>query len=110
LALVRLGRDADASVALRRAAELTPENVRYAYVFAVALYSGGEVEPALDVLRAAHENHPSDLEILQALASIGREAGHDEEALGYLRKLQALTQSRPDQLPPRSGARSRTAQ
>ena len=101
LLLVRLGRAADASVALRRANELAPDNARYAYVFAVALYSGGDVEPALDVLRAAHERHPSDLEILQALASICREAGHEEESLGYLQKLQALRQPVGDDAQPR---------
>jgi len=103
LVLVRLGRADDAAVALRRAAELAPENARYAYVFSVALYSGGAVEPALDVLRAAHERHPVNLEILQALASIGREAGHEEESLEYLQKLQALTQPVGDGGPPGDG-------
>jgi Flp pilus assembly protein TadD len=47
------------------------------------------------VLRAAHEKHPGDIEILIALATISNERGAREEAIGYARKLVALA---PDDL------------
>jgi cytochrome c-type biogenesis protein CcmH/NrfG len=57
---------------LRRAHELMPDNVRYAYVYAVALNSNGAAGEALALLVEAY---PADREVLMALVSIARDQG-----------------------------------
>jgi predicted CXXCH cytochrome family protein len=90
LLLVRLGSPEEALGALARANQLAPENARYAYVLGIALYSQGQVEQSLEVLRAADERHPADVELLEALISICREAGLVEESRLYSQRRQAL--------------------
>ena len=67
LLLVRRRQLPAAIAELERAAELRPELPRYSYVLAVALSDVGQSDRALVVLRAAHERHPGDREILAAL-------------------------------------------
>jgi len=86
LLLVRKG---DKSAALRElamAAKLAPDSARYAYVYAVGLYSAGRRADALSVLRAADTSHPYDVNILGALVSMNHEAGDDKAALAYAKK------------------------
>jgi predicted Zn-dependent protease len=45
---------------LRRASELTPDNARYAYVYAVAVNSAGAPGQAMAVLDEAHRQHRTD--------------------------------------------------
>ena len=92
LLLVRLGRNPEATLSLQRATELAPANARFAYVHAVALHSAGQVERALHRLRTASERHPSDRDLLQALAAMSRDAGHTQQAGEALRRLEALTE------------------
>jgi len=54
---------------LRAAAELRPENPRYAYVYGVALHDAGDAEGAVRILTAAQEKHPADRDIREALLS-----------------------------------------
>jgi len=54
---------------LRAAAELSPEDARYAFVYGVALHDAGDVEGAVRVLSAARDKHPFDRDILEALRS-----------------------------------------
>jgi len=93
LSLVRQGRSAEALEALARAAALAPGVPRFAYVHGVALHSAGEPERALDVLEQARARHPGDAALLQALATMHRDAGHREVARRHARALAAL---RPD--------------
>lgn len=67
LAQVRSQRLDAAVEELARAADLSPQNSRYAYVYAVALDSAGRTPEALSVLEAAQERAPSDRDILIAL-------------------------------------------
>jgi Tfp pilus assembly protein PilF len=91
LVRVRQKRLAEALEMLRQAAEGAPERARYAYVYGVALHSEARTAEALRVLDAAHGRHPSDRQILLALATISRDAGDRDAALRYARSLLALS-------------------
>jgi predicted CXXCH cytochrome family protein len=83
LALVRQGRMDEALVELRRATGADPQNARFAYVYAVALHSGSQVEAAITFLEESLTAHPYDLAILAALLSFNRNAGDLDEAIRY---------------------------
>jgi tetratricopeptide (TPR) repeat protein len=87
---VREKRLSEAVTELARAAELAPENPRYAYVQALALQGQGETKQALEVLEQARQRHVNDRDLLLALVTLNRDAGDREAALGYARKLSAL--------------------
>lgn len=86
LLLVRTGDQPGALRELAAAATLAPDEARFAYVYAIALHSGGQAGRALTVLRHADRSHPYDLEILSALISMNREKGDARSALVYARK------------------------
>jgi predicted CXXCH cytochrome family protein len=81
LTLTRLKRSAEALGELRQATELDRESARYAYVYGVALHSGGHVEEALAVLKNNLVRHPDNRDILLALISYNRDAGDFRSAL-----------------------------
>ncbi len=87
LTLVRLKRLNEALGELRRAAELAPEQARYAYVYAVALHSAGRGSEAVTVLRASLVRYPDDRDSLLALISFSRESGDLVTALEYAQQL-----------------------
>ena len=74
-----------------RASTLAPENVQYAYVYGVALNSVGRTDDALEVLRSAYERQPGEPSLLQALATISRDAGRMDEARRWASALAELT-------------------
>jgi predicted CXXCH cytochrome family protein len=55
---------------LQRAAELAPENTRFVYVYAVALYSAGRLDEALAVTRTGLEHAPGDRLLQQLLIQL----------------------------------------
>ena len=83
LSLVRQGRTNEAVVELRGATIADPQNARFAYVYGVALHSGGQVEAAIEFLEEALTEHPFDLAILTALLSFNRDEGDLLEAIRY---------------------------
>jgi len=87
LLLVRNGRTSEAMNHLREAAELAPENSRYAYVYGVGLYSTGKRREAFAVLEEARIRHPFDRDILFALVSYYGEMGKLEEARALAEEL-----------------------
>ena len=93
LALVRLKRLDEALVELGRAAELAPNQPRYAYVYAVGLHSAGRSGDAIGVLNAALERHPDDRDILSALITFSREVGDIGAALDYAERLARILPS-----------------
>jgi tetratricopeptide (TPR) repeat protein len=95
LLLVREKRLPEAVGALRKAAELQPGVPRYAYVLGVAQHASGEVDLALETLRAAHVRHPADRDLLVALATISAEAGRAQAAREWARQLVALAPDDP---------------
>jgi Flp pilus assembly protein TadD len=95
LTLVRLKRLEEAASELRRAAELAPEQARYAYVYAVALHSNGRAGEALNALKDSVARHPDDRDTLLALISFSREAGDPGNALEYARQLARIAPGDP---------------
>ena len=107
LSFVRSGRPDAALTELRRAAELAPDNPRFAYVLGIALNSMAEQAEAVTVLRDAHARFDGDFDIAMALATVLRDSGdqdgaleiayalarrhpEDQNVVGLLRSLQAI--------------------
>ncbi len=90
LLLVRQHNYAEALGQLRQASELAPDNVRYAYVYAIALNSTGAADQAMTLLERTHRQHPADTDVLVALVSLARDGGDAAAALRYARELAAL--------------------
>ncbi len=87
LLLVRKADTAAAVAELEVAVQLSPDSVRYTYVYAVALHSTGQTDKAIKVLREADVRLPNTPDILGTLVSLYREAGDMSAALVYARKL-----------------------
>jgi len=65
---VRERRMTEALRSLRRAAQLSPDDMRFAYVYAVALHDAGRTREALAVIDAALERLPGDRPLQQLRA------------------------------------------
>ena len=91
---VREGLVAEAIPMLQRAAAGAPEVARFSYVLGVAFNSTGD-ERAIGVLESALELHPTDIDILQALAVFHRDSGRIANALTYAERLAGLMPSDP---------------
>ena len=72
---------------LAKAAQLAPDNARYAYVYALAVQGTGDVPKAIALLEAALARHPNDRDILAALVLYHQQSGHAEAAGEYARRL-----------------------
>jgi len=90
LFLVRQHNYAEAVPLLRQAAELAPDNIRYGYVYAIALNSTGAPEQARGLLERIHRQHPADPDVLVALVTIARSAGDFSTSLMHARELAQL--------------------
>jgi tetratricopeptide (TPR) repeat protein len=87
LSLVR-SKQLDAAIPeFGRATELGPDQVRYAYVYAVALHSAGRRNEAMTVLKDGLAKHPDNRDILLALITFSRDAGDLASALEYAQQL-----------------------
>lgn len=98
LLLAREHRLPEATAMLAKASELDPRRAHYAYVYAIALNSGGQPDAARHVLEANHTRHPADRETLTALVSLAREAGDQPAAAHWaelLARLDAGTAANP---------------
>ena len=98
LALVRNGRKGEALPELKRAAELAGDGdrVRFTHTYAVALHSLGHVDEAIAALERIHERAPADRDVLFALATFHRDAGHLKDALKYATQMQQLSPGDPE--------------
>ena len=96
LLLIRQQRYADAVAALGRATRFAPDNARYAYVYAVALQETGKSGEAAAVLERAYEQHPTDTDILMALATGSLQRGDRTNALRYGSELARLSPDDPN--------------
>ena len=94
LVLTRLQRRDTALREFARAAALEPGNARFAYVNAIALQSSGRTDAAIAQLRSALALHPTDGDILSALADFYRQRGDSALATRYATRLRQLTASR----------------
>ncbi len=75
---------------------MEPDSPQYAYVYAVALHSGGHVDEAMTVLKQALTRHPNDRSILSALVAFNRTGGDAEAALNYAQRLAIITPDDPN--------------
>jgi predicted CXXCH cytochrome family protein len=89
LLLVRQQKIDAALAELKQAAELAPDQSRYAYVYGVALQSKG-YDKAINYLEKASERHPGDLNILFTLASYYYENQNPTKAEEYAEKVLVL--------------------
>ena len=95
LTLMRLKRPDEALSELRRAAELAPEQARYAYVYAVALHSCRARQRGYDGSERHARAHPDDRDTLSALISFSRDAGDFGTALQYAEQLARIMPGDP---------------
>jgi Flp pilus assembly protein TadD len=95
LLLVRQRNYTEALPQLREAAELDPDNARYAYVYAVALSSTGSAAQAKTVLEKTHKQHPTDRNVLLGLIAFERDSGDVAAALSHAQELAALEPGNP---------------
>ena len=96
LSLVRQKRRSESLRALKDAANLEPDNARFAYVYAVALNDAGERKEALKVLDRALTRHAYDRDVLSALAHFTAQSGNREVALNYVEQLRELDPENAD--------------
>ena len=74
---------------LKMALDLSPENARFAYVYAIAL-AEKEPQKAIEVLEEAYQKHSGDPQIVSALGYYYKQSGNVEKAKIYEEKLEAL--------------------
>jgi tetratricopeptide (TPR) repeat protein len=91
LSLVRQKRMDEALTELALAAKLDPNNVRYTYIYAVALQSTGKAQQAIKILETVYYQHPNNRDVLSALAAFHRDAGNQAAAQDYAEKLRSLS-------------------
>ncbi len=102
LLLVRAQRMPEAVSELAKAAEQSPENARYAYVYGVALDSVGQHDRARAVLGQAHERFTGDRDILSALLQFSLQAKDQAAAARWAQELRQLQDNRQEGGDPRS--------
>jgi predicted CXXCH cytochrome family protein len=90
LALVRLKRPDEALAELETGTMLDPTNVRFSYVYAVALHSTGKVEEAVRRLEKTLATQPNSREVLEALVSFHSARGDRTAAKKYQDRLDKL--------------------
>ena len=88
LSYVRQNKLTKALVELQTAAKNAENNLRYHYVYAIALNSSGQTEQALGILNKVYEKYPNNTEILIALTTFNRDTGHYKKALFFARQLE----------------------
>ena len=94
LHLVRRQQTDRALLELEKSVSLEPANVRYAYVYAIALQSTGRVDEAVRLIEARRRSGAVDIPMLQLLLSIYQQAGDVDgvrNAIGAIRALDAAT-------------------
>jgi predicted CXXCH cytochrome family protein len=103
LLLVREKRMPEALSKLAKAAEQSPENARYAYVYGVALDSVGQRGAALAFLEQAHQRFTGDRDILAALSQFSAQGGDRAAATRWEQKLRDLDTREQRGAPPNAG-------
>jgi Tfp pilus assembly protein PilF len=99
LAQVRSQRLDRAVQELARAAELSPQNSRYVYVYAVALDTADRTLEAISVLEAAHERARTDRDILIALIQYNDKLHRADAAERWLEILRVQVPGDPALMP-----------
>jgi len=87
LLYVRTGRRDEGVAELKRAYELGPGDSQYGYAYAVGLDSLGRTADAVNVLATVNRTHPTDRNVLIALASYESKRADWSAAIGWAQKL-----------------------
>jgi predicted Zn-dependent protease len=87
LTLVRLQRTVEALDELRRATQRAPTEARFAYVYAVGLYSDGKTKAAIAEVDRALQQHPDNRDLLVAATNFRQESGDLPGARRYALRL-----------------------
>ncbi len=90
LSYIRQKKTALALDELHAAAINAQSNIRYQYVYALALNSADQTAKALKVLRETLQQFPDNIEILIALTTMNRDAGNNQDAISYAKQLNVL--------------------
>lgn len=93
---VRQGQLDTALTYLKTATEQDDSVVRYAYVYAVALESSGQLESAIKTLEAANEQWPNQYDVLLSLILYLEKADRVSESWPYLSNLSAIAPNDPE--------------
>ncbi len=93
LSLIRSKRYPEAMEQLKQAAQLDPDNARYAYVYAVALQSTGQAQEAGRVAADALARNPNDPDLLGMQLQRALQSGNADAAAPLADRLSKL---RPD--------------
>ena len=84
---VRQGRMPEALPLFAQAAMAAPDNLRYAYVHAIALHDAGQVPAAITELERALARHPDSPELLVGLRDYSQSMGDAAAATRYGKRL-----------------------
>ena len=87
LLLVRQNKLDQAMKELKQAVQLDPSNVRFRYVYAVALSTVGDLKSAIDELEAANKMYAADRDVLVALINFHQKNGDLVRARRYAQDL-----------------------
>ncbi|RKZ55863.1 MAG: hypothetical protein DRQ44_17310, partial [Gammaproteobacteria bacterium] len=81
-----------ARVTLQKAAEMEPDNIRYQYVYAIAV---GEKQPqaAIKILENTLKNHTGNMDLLMALVSYYQQLGDEASARKFHQQSQRVMQT-----------------
>lgn len=90
LLYTRKGQTKKALEMIARSNELEPSNTYYIYVYGIALNSGGDSQHAIEILEKGYQINPLDYNILQALSSICRDIGNENQFQYYYAKMLKL--------------------
>ncbi|MCP3850651.1 MAG: tetratricopeptide repeat protein [Gammaproteobacteria bacterium] len=95
LAYIRQKQMEPALKELESAANFDADNLRYQYVYAIALNSSGYSEKALKTLNNVYEKQPENTDIIIALITFNRNIGNYKDALVYAKKLDEISPNDP---------------
>jgi Flp pilus assembly protein TadD len=109
LLYVRTGRSAEAVGQLKRAHELQPTDVTFAYGYAAGLDSQGKTGDAIKVLADVQRARPGDRNVLTALAAYEEKRGDWSAAIGWAQKLLDVRPDDPEAKAAFDGLRQRAA-
>ena len=82
-------------LALRKAAQLEPENAQYGYVLAVALHDSGKVEAACEELERLLKVQPANRNVRQALIHYYLKGGQEPKAQMLLQDWKKINMDDP---------------
>ncbi len=85
---VRQQRTDDALAMLAKAAAVAPDDIRYSFVYGVALHDLGDPEQGILALEKALVRHPENVQLISALYNYSVELGRSADAERYRKMLQ----------------------